>query len=253
LQLIILNKQNSMNRFLILALATGLSVTGAFAQTTKKPTPAKKPAVAVTKPVMKNLNDSFSYAAGMNIAASMKDQGITNLNTALVQRAIQDVFDNKTQLLTQEQANMTLQEQLQQYAMKKINAEKEKGAAFMAKNKIRPGVNTLPNGIQYEVIKAGDPSGVKPVAADTVEVNYVGTTLDGVEFDNSFKRGAPVKFKLNEVITGWTETLINMTKGAHWKVYIPGDLGYGDRGNGAIPPGATLVFEINLLEIFPAK
>jgi FKBP-type peptidyl-prolyl cis-trans isomerase FklB len=249
----LLFKKKSMNKFLILALAvlvTGTNLNAQNKQPAKKSTtPAKGSKASGLS--MKNLNDSFSYAAGMNIAASMKDQGITSLNTDLVKKAIEDVFANKKLSLTQEQANMTLQEQLQQYAMKKINAERAKGAAFLAANKSKAGIMTLPSGIQYQVIKAGEANGLKPTAMDSVEVNYAGTTLDGVEFDNSYKRGAPVKFKLNEVISGWTEILQQMTKGAHWKVYIPSELGYGERGNGAIPPGATLIFDIEVLGVYP--
>jgi len=239
-----------MNKILFLVCASSMMTLGANAQTKK--TPVKKNTPATSTVMMKNANDSFSYAAGMNIAASMKEQGITKLNTAMVQKAIQDVFDNKKLSLTQEQANMTLQQQLQEYAMKKVNAEKAKGMAFLTANKARSGVKTLPSGLQYEIIKAGEANGAKPTAVDSVEVHYAGRTIDGTEdFDNSYKRGAPVKFKLNEVIPGWTEIVQQMTKGAHWKVYIPSELGYGERGNGAIPPGATLIFDIELLGIYP--
>jgi FKBP-type peptidyl-prolyl cis-trans isomerase FklB len=202
---------------------------------------------------MKNLTDSFSYAAGLNIAASMKEQGITGLNTGLVARAIQDVMDNKKPLLTQEQANMCLQDKLQEYAQKKTGAERAKGDAYLAANKKRAGVTTLPNGLQYEVIKAGDATAPKATANDTVVVHYAGSLIDGTEFDNSIKRGEPATFPVGGVIRGWTEILQLMPKGAEWKVYIPSELGYGDRGAGAaIPPGATLVFNINLLDIKPA-
>jgi FKBP-type peptidyl-prolyl cis-trans isomerase FklB len=105
----------------------------------------------------------------------------------------------------------------------------------------------------YEVIKAGDPNGIKPRAIDTVEVDYIGTLTDGTEFDNSVKRGQPATFPLGGVIKGWTEILQLMTIGAHWKVYIPSELGYGERGaGGSIPPNATLIFEITLRDIKPA-
>ena len=227
----------------------------AQAQKTKPVTkPAAKP--ASTKSVatpMKNLTDSFSYAAGLNIAASMKEQGITGLNTSLVARAIQDVMDNKKPLLTPEQANMCLQDKLQEYEQKKTGAERAKGDAYLAANKKRAGVTSLPNGLQYEVIKPGDASAPKATPNDTVVVHYAGSLIDGTEFDNSIKRGEPATFPVGGVIRGWTEILQLMPKGAEWKVYIPSELGYGDRGAGAaIPPGATLVFDINLLDIKPA-
>lgn len=194
--------------------------------------------------------DSFSYAAGVNIAESMKQQGITNLNSLMVKRAIDDVMNKRKPLLNEEQCNSTLQQQLQQFAAKKSGAESAKGKAFLEANKKRPGVITLPDGLQYEIIKAGDATAARPLAADTVVVNYKGTLIDGTEFDNSFTRGEPATFPVNGVIRGWTEILQLMTKGSHWKVYIPSELGYGDRGaGGAIPPGAALVFEIVLEDV----
>ena len=202
---------------------------------------------------MKNLNDSFSYAAGVNIANSMKQQGITKLNSTLMQKAIDDVFKNNKLLLTEEQCAMTLQEQLQQFSQKKAAEAKAKSDVFFNENKKRKGVIALPNGLQYEVLKAGTAGGIKPTPVDTVVVHYVGTTTDGKEFDNSIKRGEPATFPLGGVIRGWTEILQLMTKGDKWKVYIPSELGYGERGAGAaIPPNATLIFEIELLDIKPA-
>ncbi|MEO6406983.1 MAG: FKBP-type peptidyl-prolyl cis-trans isomerase [Ferruginibacter sp.] len=207
---------------------------------------------AVIASPLKTAIDSFSYSAGLNIAESMKLQGITNLNASLVQRAIDDVLKKRTPLLTEAQANLCLQQQLSTLAQKKSSGETAKGKAFLEANKKRTGVITLPDGLQYEIIKAGDAAAAKPLAIDTVVVNYKGTLIDGTEFDNSFKRGEPAVFPLNRVISGWTEILQLMTKGAHWKVYIPSGLGYGDSGSGAIPPGATLVFEIILENIKPA-
>lgn len=231
-------------------LITILSVPTAFAQGSKPPVKKSPVKAAPDKPVMKSLLDSFSYAAGLNIAGSMKEQGITSLNNALLLKAIDDVFKNNTPSLTHEQATMTLQKQLQQFSQKKSAAEIAKGKAFMDENKKRKEVITLPNGLQYEILKAGD--GNKPTATDTVVVNYIGKLVDGTEFDNSFKRGEPATFPVGGVIRGWTEILQLMPKGSQWKVFIPSDLAYGDRGAGAaIPPGATLVFEITLLDIKP--
>lgn len=215
------------------------------------PNPAAKPAVAA--PILKSGLDSFSYAVGLNIAASMKQQGITSVNGTAMQKAIDDVLKNRTTLLTNEQANMTLQEKLQEFAMKKSSAEKERANLYLANNKKKPGVTTLPNGLQYEVITAGDPNGMKPTPQDTVVVHYAGKLIDGTPFDASYDRGEPASFPLNGVIRGWTEILQLMTMNAKWKVAIPSDLGYGDRGGGgSIPPGATLIFDIELLDIKPA-
>ncbi len=242
-----------------LCLMAVVTVTfGANAQTTKpgvkKPvakTAAAKPAIAA--PLMKSGLDSFSYAVGVNIASSMKEQGISSVNGALIQKAMDDVFKGKQTSLTLEQCNMTLQQKLQEFQQKKSSAQKAKGEAFLAANRTKPGVTVLPNGLQYEIVKAGEAGGMKPTAADTVVVHYVGTLIDGTKFDASTDRGEPATFPVGGVIRGWTEILQMMTKGAKWKVAIPSDLAYGDRGaGGAIAPGAALIFEIELLDIKPA-
>ncbi|MBC7936455.1 MAG: FKBP-type peptidyl-prolyl cis-trans isomerase [Rhizobacter sp.] len=223
----------------------------AMAQKTpvKKPVPVK----TITAPVLKNGIDSFSYAAGFNIASSMKQQGITEINAAMVQKAMDDVFKKRQTLLNEEQVGMTLQQKLQEFAQKKMNEEKAKGDAYMTANKKKPGVTVLPNGLQYEVLTAGDPAGKKPTLTDTVVVHYYGTLTDGTKFDASADHGGPATFRLTEVISGWTEILQLMTKGAKWKVAIPGELGYGPRGNGSsIGPNATILFDIELLDIKPA-
>jgi FKBP-type peptidyl-prolyl cis-trans isomerase FklB len=199
---------------------------------------------------MRNLLDSFSYAAGLNVAGNMKDQGVTEINYSLMMKAIEDVLTNKPKLLSPEKTNMTLQEQLQIFAQKKMAAEKARGRAFLAENKTLPNVVSLPNGLQYEVIESGNKEGIHPLPVDTVVVNYIGTLVDGTEFDNSFKRGKPASFPLNGVIKGWTAILQMMVPGDKWIVYIPYELGYGEQGSsGTIPPGAALTFVIHLLEI----
>lgn len=249
-----------MKQLFIGATVILFSATVAVAQTSKPKTkPAVKTTTAASAVTMKNLSDSFSYAAGLNIATNMKEQGISNINAALVGKAIDDVYKGKAQAMTAEKANSCLQAQMGIYgqqkqaeAAKKSAAEAAKGKAFLEANKTHAGVITLPNGLQYEIIKAGDPAGVKPTAQDTVVVTYLGKLIDGTEFDGSEKHGGPVTFPLGQVIKGWTDIIQLMTKGAHWKVYIPSELGYGDTGNGgAIAPGATLIFDITLEDIKP--
>ena len=223
----------------------------------KKAVPVKKATpVAVKSTVsLKNAIDSFSYAAGMNIAASLQQAGATKINSTLFAKALNDVYSKSKTDLTIEQAGMTLQQKLQEFTKKKTDAQKQEGQNFLDLNSKRSGVIALANGLQYEVLKAGDPNGVKPKAIDTVVVNYKGTLTNGTEFDNSFKRGQAASFPLNGVIKGWTEILQLMTKGAHWKVYIPGDLAYGEyppQGS-PITPNAVLVFEITLEDIKPAQ
>ena len=130
----------------------------------------------------------------------------------------------------------------------KSSAVKEEGRKFLADNKKRPGVVELPSGLQYEIIKQG--TGEKPKATDTIKAHYAGTLINGQEFDNSYKRGEPIILPVGGVIQGWVQALQLMPVGSKWKLYIPSDLGYGDRGAGsAIPGGSALIFEIELLEI----
>ena len=130
----------------------------------------------------------------------------------------------------------------------KIETQKTAGAAFMAENISKEGVKELPGGIQYEIIKEG--TGDKPELRDKVKAHYKGTLLDGKEFDNSFKRGQPFSAPLTSLIKGWQVALPQMKIGSHWRLWIPSDLAYGDRGAGNdIPGGATLIFEVELLEI----
>lgn len=237
-----------------LALTTVLNVT---AQQGKiKTTVVKTPPT-----VLKSLLDSFSYMAGYNVATNMKEQGITELNTAMMQKGIDDYFKAKTPCVSAEVGNKALQRQLDIFAKDKAIAEKKitdaqkaKGVAYLENNKKRKEVIVLPNGLQYEIIKSGDSALHKPRASDTAVVNYSGTLVDGKEFDNSYKRGQPAVFAVDRVIRGWSEILQLMPVGSHWKVYIPAELGYADNPppGSSIPAGATLVFDIILEGIKPA-
>jgi FKBP-type peptidyl-prolyl cis-trans isomerase FklB len=240
---------------LILTAAAAIILINVNAQ--KKVIASKKTSPVAVKPnvIFKNAIDSFSYAAGMNIGASLMQAGATKINSVLFTKALNDVYSKRKTDLTIEQAGTTLQQKLQEFTKKKTDAQKEEGQTFLNANKKRSGVTALVNGLQYEVIKAGELNGIKPKAIDTVVVNYAGTLINGTEFDNSFKRGQAASFPLNGVIKGWTEILQLMTKGAHWKVYIPGDLAYGEyppQGS-PISPNAVLIFEITLEDIKPAQ
>lgn len=204
--------------------------------------------------------DSLAYSIGVNIGSSLKQQGLDKVNLALVQKGMKDVLQDVTPFIDPQMCNsliqtymQTLQERLQASAMEKVNAEKAKSAAFLETNKKRPGVITLASGLQYEVLKKGSDSTAMPTAADTVVAHYAGTLINGTEFDNSYKRGEPLVIAVGGVIRGWTEILQLMHVGDKLKVYIPSDLAYGDRGaGGAIPGGAALIFEMELLGIKPA-
>ncbi len=203
---------------------------------------------------LKTQKDSVSYSIGRNIGNSFKQQSI-DIDPDILLRGIKDVQTGNRPILTDEevqailapfQARMTAK---QEENMKSL-AEKSKkeGADYLAQNKKKEGVVTLPSGLQYKVLKMG--SGKKPRATETVKVNYRGTFIDAEEFDSSMKRGQPAAFACNAVIKGWGEALQMMPVGSKWQLFIPPELGYGERGAGQlIPPNATLVFEVELLSI----
>lgn len=217
-----------------------------FAQT-KKPVAQTKPLTAKPAAAM-TATDSLSYSIGVQVAEYYKTMGVEKLNTAYVAKAFQDVLNNKPLIITEDECTMNIQQKLQQFMTQKISAVKEAGIKFLEENKKRPGVITLPDGLQYEIITKG--TGPVPKATDTVQANYMGTLINGEEFDNSYKRGQPLTIPVSGVIRGWTEALEMMPVGSKWKLFIPSDLGYGDRGaGGAIPGGSALIFEIELLNI----
>ena len=212
---------------------------------------------ASSKPSVKKANqkkelspvDSLSYSMGVQTAEYYKAQGAVKINTQMVKKAYDDVYENKPLLISQEEADKTIQMKIEEYMAEKLKAEKEMGAKFLEANQKKPGLITLPDGLQYEIIVKG--TGPIPKSTDTVKANYIGSLINGKEFDNSYKRGQALTIPVSGVIRGWTEALQLMPVGSKWKLYLPSDLGYGDRGagGGAIPGGATLVFEIELLDI----
>ncbi len=244
-----------MKQFFLVACAFTFAGMQVNAQAKPKSKASKPATVSVksTTSLLKSSTDSFSYALGMNVANNLKQQGIEQITYAAMERAMEDVFKKKTGALNEQQANMCIQQKLQTNAAKKTGAEKAKATAFLEANKKRAGVITLPSGLQYEVLKKGDATSPMPKAIDTVVANYAGTLVDGKEFDNSYKRGEPLTIPLGNVIRGWTEIMQLMHIGDKFKVYIPSELGYGERGAGAdIPGGAALIFDLELLGIKPA-
>jgi len=234
-----------MKKIVVCILITG-SFLGAMAQQDKTK-PGTKP--AAQKIVFKNLLDSFSYAAGYSVANNMKQQNVRRLNTAMMQKALDDVYNNRPVQLSTDLINGVFQRQTQVFAAGEI----AKGETFLATNKLRREVTTLASGLQYEVLTKGDSTTASPLASDTVVVNYVGSLIDGKEFQSSYKMGRPAVFVVTGVIRGWTEILQLMKVGDKWKVYIPNDLAYKlNPPTPEIPPGATLIFEISLEGIKPA-
>jgi FKBP-type peptidyl-prolyl cis-trans isomerase FklB len=194
-----------------------------------------------------------SYALGMSLGHSVKQNGI-DIDPALVERGIRDEVSGGATLLSEQDAMAAINTLRSTAAMnhqKMVAEEGQKnsleGAAFLAENKNKPGVVTLPDGLQYKVIS--EASGDMPGPDDTVTVNYRGTFIDGTEFDSSTKQGHPISFPVRGVIRGWTEALQKMTVGSKWELYIPAELAYGAQGPGAIGPNRTLIFEVELLSI----
>jgi FKBP-type peptidyl-prolyl cis-trans isomerase FklB len=226
----------------------------AFGQ--KKPVKKTATAPAVT---FKNQTDSLSYALGMSLANFYKQQGITKINTVFINKAITDVLGNGKTLMTEEQMGTCINTYLQAKQTEKaseqrkanagiIDSNHRAGDAFLAANKLKPGIVTTASGLQYEIIKQGD--GSKPLATDKVKCHYTGTLLNGKVFDSSVERGQPGEFALNGVIQGWTEALQLMPVGSKWRLFIPPGLAWGDSSAGPIiTPGSTVVFEVELLEI----
>jgi FKBP-type peptidyl-prolyl cis-trans isomerase len=220
-----------------------------YAQTKKSPVkPAAKKAV---NNAILTATDSLSYAMGVQTAEYYKNKGVVKVNAEMIKKAYDDVYSNKTTIMSPQACDMTIQTKLQQFMTEKVDVEKAEGKKFAEENKKKPGVVTLPDGLQYEILTKG--TGPVPTAADTIKANYMGALLDGYEFDNSYKRNEPLEIPVARVIRGWTEALELMPVGSKWKLYIPSDLGYGDAGAGAIPGGATLVFTIELLDIVHTK
>jgi FKBP-type peptidyl-prolyl cis-trans isomerase FklB len=202
-----------------------------------------------------------SYSLGVDIGRTLKKFQL-DLDPNVLNRGISDTLSNKPLSMSDEELQQTLQSFQQQMMQKqqaalakkqeemKSKAERNRadGQKFLDDNAKRPGVRTLSSGLQYKVIKQG--SGGKPLDSDVVETNYRGTLIDGTEFDSSDKHGSTSSFPVNGVIKGWSEALKLMTVGSKWEIYVPPDLAYGDEGAGDdIPPGATLIFEVELLKI----
>ncbi len=199
---------------------------------------------------LKSDKEKFSYAVGVQIALSLRHDG-PHFDVDALTQAIEDVLAGAPLRLSPEemqQAFNAFQARRQEERRQLAAENARKGKAFLAANGKKSGVVTLPSGLQYQVIKEG--KGEKPKLSDAVVVNYRGTFIDGEEFDSSYKRGEPATFTVGQVIQGWQEVLPLMPVGSHWKVFIPAELAYGERGAGDdIGPNETLVFDIELLAI----
>lgn len=226
----------TMMRGLMLLVCAVLAATPAFAAETKE---------------LKTEKERLSYSAGYDMALKIKESGV-DLDYDVVIRAVRDVLKDRKTLMTRQEVG----DAITAYRVGKRNelAEKNRkdGQAFLAGNRKKEGVRTLPSGLQYSVLTEG--TGASPGPEDVVTVHYRGRLVDGGEFDSSYMRGQPATFSLGQVIRGWTEGLQLMKEGAKWQLVVPPGLGYGERGvpNSPIGPDAVLIFDIELLSVSKA-
>jgi FKBP-type peptidyl-prolyl cis-trans isomerase FklB len=261
---------NTITRCLVCVLALGFfgSAQTPTAPKTRKPgTTATKPKAPTTgtrtvtppKTQLTTEKAKASYALGLNVGSSFKRQSI-DIDPDIVAKGLHDAYTGAAPLLNETEATAALSQlknqtmAKQQGQMAELGAKnKAEGEQFLAQNKAKEGIVTLPSGLQYKVLQQG--TGPKPTASDVVVCNYRGTLLNGTEFDSSYKRGQPASFPVSGVIKGWTEALQLMPVGSKYQLFIPADLAYGDRGagGGEIPPSATLIFEVELVSIEAKK
>jgi FKBP-type peptidyl-prolyl cis-trans isomerase FklB len=207
--------------------------------------------MGITSINAQNLNtemEKVSYSLGVNVAKSVKNQGLESIDSEAIAQAFTDVFEGNELKISEQESNVILQEYFGKLAQKAQSQNVEAGQNFLAENAKRDGVVTTATGLQYEVLTEG--SGDSPKETDQVTVHYHGTLIDGTVFDSSVERGQPATFPVNGVIPGWVEALQLMNPGAKFKLFIPSNLAYGERGaGGAIGPNATLIFEVELISI----
>jgi FKBP-type peptidyl-prolyl cis-trans isomerase FklB len=260
-----------MKRMGIAVMALGLLACGVRAQDAPAKAPATPPAKAPAKAPaaagqssaasaggLKTQKEKVSYSIGMEMGKGVKTQGI-DVDVAVLTQGLKDALSGAKPQMSDEEIKQVitgLQQDIKQKQMQIQEAagaeNKKKGDEFLAANGKKDGVVTLPDGLQYKIVKAGD--GKKPAETDTVLVNYTGKFIDGSEFDSSTKSGKPVPFQVKNVIPGFKEVLQLMPVGSSWQVYIPSNLGYGERGaGGVIGPNSTLVFDIEVVSIEAAQ
>lgn len=198
---------------------------------------------------MSNELYNLSYAIGMSIAESLKNQNLTELDSTIIAEAINDLMQGNEPKISTEEANKIIHNHLEEKRSAAFIANKTEGENFLAENKSKAGINVTDSGLQFEVITQG--TGAKPNRTDMVSVHYHGTLIDGTVFDSSVQRGTPASFGVHQVIPGWTEALQLMNVGSKYRLYIPQELAYGANPHpgGPIQPFSALIFDVELLAI----
>lgn len=197
---------------------------------------------------LKNHSDSLAYSVGYDLGQGVKTKGFENLNQKMLMMAVKDALEGKEPKIDKKTAKSMVNDETRAIKERKHEGRKNEGIAFLKENAKRPEVKKLTNGIQYEVLKPG--IGPKPEKGGDVKIHYEGKLLDGTVFDSSYERGAPATFNLKRLIKGWQIALPEMQVGAKWRLYIPYEMAYGERGaGGSIKPYSTLIFDIELLGI----
>ncbi len=248
-----------MSRGWIVLLAALVIVPGARAQNQKAQDPKAQgqkvqDQKAQDQAPLKTQKEKLSYALGMDLGSQLGKKSV-DVDPDVFARGLRDALTGGRTLMTEDDARVLITALQKELVTKQIEAAKalgeknsKEGAAFLVENGKKPGVITLPSGVQYKALTVG--KGPKPAADDTVVCNYRGTLIDGKEFDSSYRRGEPATLPLKNVIKGWSEALQMMTVGSKWQIFIPPQLAYGERGAGAdIGPNATLIFEVELIAI----
>ena len=228
------------------------------------PPPAAKSQEETLNPAFKDQKEKLSYAVGMNLANAIQKQSV-EVDPDLVIQGFQDAFSGSETLMTEQEVGAILIEKKNELANRRLTLgakkseerkklaerNKKEGEAFLAENKAKEGVVTLPSGLQYSILKAGD--GTKPTLDDTVVLNYRGTLIDGTEIDSSDQRGGPVSMRVTRKrgipIAGWREAIQLMPAGSRWQLFIPSHLAYGDRTRGKVGPNSTLIYDVELVSV----
>lgn len=192
--------------------------------------------------------DKLSYALGMSMASNLMNSGLQQLDVQSFVKAFTETMNNTTPSMSPREANQVIQDYFSKQQDEMLSRNLDAGKAFLEENGKKEQVISLPSGLQYEVLVEGN--GAKPKATDKVKCHYHGTLLNGTVFDSSVERGQPAVFGVNQVIKGWVEALQLMSEGSKWRLFIPSELAYGEQGaGGSIEPNATLIFDVELLEI----